>query len=173
MKFFIDTTNNYLILYLDNGVNTFFLKEKTNNNVVSIANKKINDFFVKNNINWKEIDQVYLTVGPGTFTGIKVGFNILQTFNLVNKFKEIYCIDSFNLLKLDNKKPLLFISKTKVLYKEKKLFITKKVKKDINELKNLDNFITYELLTEEMIVNKINSKSFKKIKNMESIVLKY
>ncbi len=174
MKFFIDTTNNYLILYLEkNHKDIFFHKEKTNNNVVEIANKAIKDFLKQSSVTWSEIDQIYLNVGPGTFTGIKVGYNIIQTFNLLNNFKDIYIIDSLKLLGYNNKNPLLFISKTKVLYQEKKFFLTKKVKKDIKDIKNLDNFITYDNLTKEMIEDKIKNNVFKKVKDIESIVLKY
>ncbi|GHU49416.1 hypothetical protein FACS189459_0880 [Bacilli bacterium] len=50
----------------------------TNNNLTDLVVELISEMFNKNNIKINEINRIYLTNGPGSFTGIRVGLIITK-----------------------------------------------------------------------------------------------
>jgi tRNA threonylcarbamoyl adenosine modification protein YeaZ len=56
----------------------------------------INKILKISKVNKKEIKSIYLTSGPGSFTGVRVGAIIAKTWASINKL-DIYAIDSLTL----------------------------------------------------------------------------
>ena len=56
----------------------------------------INDFLNSHKLKLKEINEIYLNRGPGSFGGIRNSISLVKAFNLVNKI-DYYCysIDDF------------------------------------------------------------------------------
>lgn len=50
-----------------------------------------------NNIKLNELDALGVVVGPGSFTGIRIGLSVINTFSFVNK-TPIVCVNAFEVL---------------------------------------------------------------------------
>lgn len=94
---FLDTTNNYcyVAIYLSNK-KIAEVKLKVNKNVTDLITDAIKVLFVKSKLNYEDIGNIYLNIGPGSFTGIKVGVVIAKTWGCIYK-PTIYTIDSLRL----------------------------------------------------------------------------
>ena len=175
MKIFIDSSSNYFIISVISNDNEIiaFKKVKTNRDMLKNSTKLLDDFLTKKQINPNDLTKAYLTIGPGSFTGSKISYNILATFNLVKNFKEIYTISSLDLVKKEKKIPYIIFSKSKSYTKEKFLFFWENiniVNNDIIEA-NKDKYIGYEDFDSSDLIDKINKKKFKKVKNFDKIDL--
>lgn len=95
MKLFIDTTQNYCNLALINHKNQIVDKyqELTNNNMTDLVIEKINYILKKNKINKNAIEAIYLLIGPGSFTGCRVGYIIAVTWANIKNIK-LYIMNS-------------------------------------------------------------------------------
>jgi lipoprotein signal peptidase len=74
INLFIDSTQkkfNICIFQNDKIVEKFSIE--TNNNLTDIAIEHIDKLLNKIGITSKEINNIYLTVGPGSFTGVRIG----------------------------------------------------------------------------------------------------
>lgn len=95
MNLFIDTTNWKLIYLLEDNeqIIDFFILE----NIVKtsdLAIEKLQDFLTKNNLQLSQIQNFYLTTGPGSYTGIRVGMTIVKTIKTLNSQVNVYLINS-------------------------------------------------------------------------------
>ena len=115
---FIDTTSNfcYLAIYdnkkllLDNLV-------KINKNVTDLIVELIDNLLKKQKISYAKLHAIYLNVGPGSFTGNKVGVVIAKTFKLVYPKIIIKTINSLLLQTPGNKSYISIINaKSNKLY---------------------------------------------------------
>ena len=81
MKLFIDTTQNYCNLALIDNKNKLIdsYQELTNNNMTDIVVEKIQALLKKNKVDKSKITAIFLLIGPGSFTGCRVGFIIAMT----------------------------------------------------------------------------------------------
>ena len=175
MKLFIDTSNKKIILAIidkEDVIVDFFI-EDTNNDVVKNCVFLIKKFLAKNNIKINDLNEYMLTIGPGSFTGVKVGLNIVRSFNLVNLVKKIYVIDTFTLLKEDN------MDFTVIPFGKKKFYLKQNSKKKIEivdyekfiQLKNVT--IGYDNFNKDSLKKKIDNKSFKLLDNLDKVKIKY
>ncbi|AHI53544.1 glycoprotease [Spiroplasma sabaudiense Ar-1343] len=95
MKLFIDTCNNNLILIL-------FSDKKIVDKVVILQQNRISDIFKnhlqelldRNSLQLKEISELYVTKGPGSYTGVRIGLTIAKTLFTISKTIAIYTISS-------------------------------------------------------------------------------
>lgn len=151
--FFIDTTNNYLNIALLKNANFIdFVSIKAKNNLTKITNFEIEKIFKKNKINYFDIDEVLLVVGPGSFTGVKIGVSIVKAWNLVNEFKVIKTISILDLLG----------NNSYVDARSNRSFVKKNNRIEIidNKLLKLDKMISIHDFKKEMIILALNK--FKK-----------
>lgn len=78
---FIDTADKYLnvSLYESNKVLSFF-KEENDLTLSSKLLPVIKGVLEKGNINKKEVDQIMIVTGPGSFTGVRMGVTVAKTY---------------------------------------------------------------------------------------------
>ncbi len=175
MKLFIDTSNKKLILAainLNNEVVDFISKD-TDNNIVKNAVPEMNEFLKKNNMTLNNVQEFLFTVGPGSFTGVKVAMNIISSVSLTREIGKVRVIDSFKLIEQEKYDGTVIpFGKSKYYYKK-----TRKNKITIinaDQLKGLDNINDgYATFTKEMLQQKINDKAFKIVDNLDKVKIKY
>lgn len=94
---FLDTTNNYcyIVIYLHDK-KIAEIKLKVNKNVTDLITGAIKSLFAKAKLGYEDISNIYLNIGPGSFTGIKVGVVIAKMWFCIYK-PTIYVIDSLRL----------------------------------------------------------------------------
>ena len=71
---------------------------KTRNNLVDIAADLLNGFLKLNKVAYKDIEKIYLNIGPGSFTGEKAGLNIAKTIWSLNETIDIYTANTIEIL---------------------------------------------------------------------------
>jgi tRNA threonylcarbamoyl adenosine modification protein YeaZ len=109
MFLFIDTCQSWCNLAIVNdGKILNKLSIKTNNNLTDVIVEKIASLLKKTKVNKLDIDSIYLTIGPGSFTGIRVNMLIAKTWSLVNN-TNIYYISSLELQRNKIKKCISII----------------------------------------------------------------
>jgi tRNA threonylcarbamoyl adenosine modification protein YeaZ len=173
MNLFIDCTqkNFYLCLF-----NKEILDSKitpTNNNLTDISINIINSFFKKNNIKNKDIKNIYLVVGPGSFTGVRVGCIIANLFKDLLK-TNIYTISSLK-IQMDEKVKYSIIDAKS----NKKYFLVRNGKEKILENKVIEKIInkSKDVVCEYEHVDifknlLLNIKKFKRVKCAKPLYLK-
>lgn len=178
MNIFIDTSNKKLLLGLiDNELNVVDFQIKDNNNMtVKNTLDNLDKFLNKNKTSIKQISGWFLTTGPGSFTGVKVGLNIIKSFNLVEKVRNIWTIDTFKLLR-DQQKDYTAIAfgKNKFYFKNnwgrsKVKIVTNLKDLNINKARITED---YKKFTKETLQKKIDDKEFKIVKDINKIKLEY
>ncbi len=175
MKLFIDTSNKKIILAtLDyaNRVTNYSVRD-TNNDMVKIAVQEVNDFLKRSNEDINEITEYMFTIGPGSYTGVKVAMNIVSSINLVKPIEKYHIIDSFNLIERDN------YMNTAIPFGKSKFYVRKLksskidvlTNKEIKELESVN--YGYDNFTRELLQEKIDNKSFKIVDNLDKVKIKY
>ena len=83
---FLDTTQDFCnIAILKDDKLQSFLSLPTNKNMTDIVVKHIKDELNKNHVKFEQLKNLYLLIGPGSFTGCRVGYIVITTFaNLLN-----------------------------------------------------------------------------------------
>lgn len=106
---FIDSTNNfcYLAIY-DNKKILLDYSIHVNKNVTDIIVEQIDNLLKKMQMSFAMLDAIYLDIGPGSFTGVKVGVIIAKTIKLIYPKINIKIISSL-LLQTPNNKPYISI----------------------------------------------------------------
>ncbi len=95
MNLFIDTSAKFLVLileYKNKIVDTIFMDGNKKHTEQTL--EQINKLFQKNQITWNQISSIYVTVGPGSYTGVRVGLTIVKTIKILNSKIKILGINS-------------------------------------------------------------------------------
>ena len=96
-RLIIDAAKDKIFLMIINKDTTYSIKfENTKNNYEKLT-LLINEFLIKQNLNLKQISEIYVNKGPGSFAGIRNSLSIVKAFHMVNKI-DYYCFsfDDFN-----------------------------------------------------------------------------
>lgn len=83
MKYlFIDTSNSLISIYIvkDNKV-LVYKKVETLKDMANTIMPLIREAFNEVNFHIKDIDKIFVTIGPGSFTGIRVGITVAKTIS--------------------------------------------------------------------------------------------
>ena len=92
ISLFVDTALSYIriALFKDDRL-IDFINEKCDKNMSAIFDGKVRDIFVRNGLDYKQVDKIYTVVGPGSFTGIRVGmtFSKVLAFSLNKKITPV------------------------------------------------------------------------------------
>ncbi|MGL4184083.1 MAG: hypothetical protein ACRCRP_03050 [Metamycoplasmataceae bacterium] len=165
MKMFLDTSQLFFaIAIFDDEFK--IIKSKTEKIVFKV--EALTNFIDENKINLDQINEIYLNIGPGSFTGVRVALVYAKTIAQLCNAK-IFIINSFILSYLTNKdreEQIIFINKYKSLAIENKyLHDFSKIKIEKKDLEQ-----TTEIDYKELINNFIKYKShFKEENNLENI----
>ncbi|MDR1235344.1 MAG: tRNA (adenosine(37)-N6)-threonylcarbamoyltransferase complex dimerization subunit type 1 TsaB [Mycoplasmataceae bacterium] len=125
----------------------------THNNLTDIVVEHINNLLKKYKINKSKIKKIFVTIGPGSFTGVRVGILIAKTWSLINR-THIYIIDSLwlqlpknsGLSILDARGTMVYVA----VYKNRKcimkptIITEQKAELLIKTYKNLGVYIQYK-----------------------------
>ena len=114
MVLFIDTSSkDFFVILFENDKIIDNLKVENIITHSKIIDEKVKEFLIKNNVNIQDIDNFAVSVGPGSYTGIRVGYSfILGLCESLNKK-----ILTVNLLE-----SMIFYCKNNDLYNDKYCF---------------------------------------------------
>ncbi|WP_026389611.1 tRNA (adenosine(37)-N6)-threonylcarbamoyltransferase complex dimerization subunit type 1 TsaB [[Acholeplasma] multilocale] len=95
MNLFIDTTNWNLIYLLeqDGKIIDSFIRPDTKK-ISEIAIDDLREFLNKNSLTIKEILNIYVTTGPGSYTGVRIGLGIAKTLKTLNSNYDVFIMNS-------------------------------------------------------------------------------
>lgn len=95
MNLFVDTSNWNLIILLeqDDKIVDSFIKKGTKK-VSDIMVDSIKKLLKKNNITIKDIKRIYVTTGPGSYTGVRIALTMARTLKTLDNSYEVFTIDS-------------------------------------------------------------------------------
>lgn len=98
-QLFIDVTSKKCILaiYKNFKIHTSIIVD-TNNNLTDIIVEHLNNLLKITNLQYQDLEAIYLNTGPGSFTGIRVGAIVAKTIcTIFNKIK-LFINDSLNII---------------------------------------------------------------------------
>ncbi len=96
-KLIIDVTGKKIFLMIITNKDIYNItKENTKINYEKLT-LIINDFLNSHQLKLKDINEIYLNRGPGSFAGIRNSLSVVKAFSLVNKI-DVYCysFEDFN-----------------------------------------------------------------------------
>lgn len=97
LNLFIDTSYKYLtvIIEKDNNVLASYSEEcfKRQSEELFVV---LDNLFTKNNINREDIEALYLTTGPGSYTGVRIGMTLAKVLCQIKGIK-LYTISTLKL----------------------------------------------------------------------------
>lgn len=73
-------TNRVIVAIADNSTVFSFCNEKIENQMSNIIMSKVEECFKNADLAPKDIDKILVAVGPGSYTGIRIGVTIAKTF---------------------------------------------------------------------------------------------
>ena len=96
-KLIIDATKNKIFLMIMNkDINYSITHENTKTNYEKLT-LLIKEFLDKKKLNLKNISQIYVNRGPGSFAGIRNSFSIVKAIHLAHKIDYYsFSFDDFN-----------------------------------------------------------------------------
>lgn len=150
MYLFIDTSTDAIIFALiNNNKKVVSLKKiPSNKNMVKMTNIYMDTFLRDNKINLNSLKGLYFTIGPGSFTGIKVSYLIAKALSISNFEIDFYIINTVELINESKFPGVVKISEKNFYYYENQ---TSSIKKFFHSFtKNQKN------KTEKIIFSKIN-----------------
>lgn len=81
----LDTTCNYLSIGIANDKKIIDrCVEQTNKNQSEIFMVRLEDLLKRNNLKLKDVNEIFLTIGPGSFTGVRLGLAFAKTLAALN-----------------------------------------------------------------------------------------
>jgi tRNA threonylcarbamoyl adenosine modification protein YeaZ len=94
---FIDTTQQYCLLAIlkDKTIVKSF-KIPTHNNLTDVVVEHIKKLLTTAKNKYNQIENIYVVIGPGSFTGVRVSTTVTKGMVLANKSR-VYAIDSLTM----------------------------------------------------------------------------
>ena len=93
----VDTSTSKLLIYIvENNSVLFSFNEKLDKTLSSRFMLIIENAFKQTNISPKEIDKIFVSIGPGSFTGIRIGMTFAKIYSLLLK-KDLIPISTLEL----------------------------------------------------------------------------
>lgn len=175
---FIDTTNNfcYIGLYKSNDLLDYF-RLQVNKNVTDIIVDSINKLLINNKVKNEQLTHMCVNVGPGSFTGVKVGVIVAKTWKMWNPKIKISTINSLLLQTTVRPSISVIDAKSKKLYfaiYDKTKVLVKPCLIDASELdkytKKYKKFTLVQDKIDDMYSNfLLHKKDFKEVKNIDKL----
>ena len=121
--------------------------------------------FLKKQKNIQQIDEIYVNIGPGSFTGSRSSLLYIRTLAQINSKIKIFQTTTFNILKAQSrwvifKRKKMFIEATKTksycwVNEEIKLVEKSKKEKEINYKHLINHFANYKNIFQEISVDQL------------------
>ncbi|MDR2654276.1 MAG: tRNA (adenosine(37)-N6)-threonylcarbamoyltransferase complex dimerization subunit type 1 TsaB [Mycoplasmataceae bacterium] len=127
----------------------------THNNLTDISIDYIKNMLEKISVNIKQINNIYLTIGPGSFTGCRIGCIFAKVLKTINPDLKIYTVDSLRLQKNNNSLSIID-AKGKKFYTA--LYINNELKQPIG-IKTMDEISS--------IAKELNIPIYKNYENVD------
>lgn len=178
MYLFIDTTQNFCALGLIHNKKVIcFIKKQTHNNMTDVVVEQIDSLLNKNKIKHNQIKGIYLLLGPGSFTGCRVGYVITCLWNKLRSIP-IYSMNSL-LFQLPNGNGISIIDaksqkKYLAIYKNFKSLVKPMIIKNTDLNKYLKKYKKFQVFEDYKSINykknlSVNLNKFKLSKSYNSI----
>lgn len=111
--------------------------------------KEIDNILKKNDVNPKNIDEVIVTLGPGSFTGLRIALTIAKIFGVALNIK-IHAISSLEILKDDDKPSICLMNARSNrsyigVYKNKDVILEDTIFTNEEVLKYIDDHKEYSI----------------------------
>lgn len=91
----IDTSHSILVVALAiNGRIVESFQEQVSKKHSELLLVKVKELLIAQNLNPMDIDEIVITDGPGSYTGMRIGITFAKTFALSNTNLKIYSIDT-------------------------------------------------------------------------------
>ena len=76
----LDTSNSFINIYVVEN-NEIFVEEhiKVLKDMSNIIMPKIRELFDRLDFDIKDVDKLFVTIGPGSFTGVRIGITVIKT----------------------------------------------------------------------------------------------
>ncbi|WP_027062927.1 tRNA (adenosine(37)-N6)-threonylcarbamoyltransferase complex dimerization subunit type 1 TsaB [Mesoplasma seiffertii] len=95
MNLFIDTTNWSLIYLLEKDNQIIASYEKREIKKISdIAVEELKLFLANQKLNIRDIKNIYVTTGPGSYTGVRIGLAVAKTLKALNNDYNVFVANS-------------------------------------------------------------------------------
>lgn len=94
----IDTSSSHLLVALRTNTNTYFNEANDDPKHLETLLPEIQNLLYKANLQVKNIDIIGIVVGPGSFTGIRIGVATAKAFMCSNKNMKCVAVNSLDLL---------------------------------------------------------------------------
>ncbi len=177
MNLFIDTSNKFLIFLLEKDdviIDSYSCIGERRFSDITVS--KLIEFFKKNNITWNNIKSIYTTMGPGSYTGSRIGLTIAKTIKIIKNEVTVYVISSL-LFQVGNSTSYSYLSANNnhfyfAKFADAKLLGEIKMIKKNNLVKNKQMIIDYENINYSSRFIELKTK-FVKIKNINSFKIPY
>ena len=96
-KLIIDATKNEIFLMIMNKDNNYSITHENTKTNYEKLTLLIKEFLDKKKLNLKNISQIYVNRGPGSFAGIRNSFSIVKAIHLAHKIDYYsFSFDDFN-----------------------------------------------------------------------------
>lgn len=97
---YIDVTAKVSVISLLDNNNKLVQESivQTENNLVELVNPQLESLLQENNVDFSQIANIYLNIGPGSFTGVRVGVNVAKTIKSVYSDINLYVMNSLEIM---------------------------------------------------------------------------
>lgn len=183
---FLDTTNAYLtIILLDSNDDVLDSLQIWNYQKHSdTTTHRIDAMLTENQLDWFKINKLYLVVGPGSYTGIRVAITICKTMHAINDNLIVFTTNSL-LLQAGNQQAISVISATSkefyvAVYDNLQPLVAEQVvnannlfliKKEWNNFKVIEDYHEVDVVTNFLQI-KAKCKKVNNVDNLEPLYLK-
>lgn len=101
---YIDLVSDYCGFLLFNNESKQYKESiiKTNKNLIDIVVNNLDEFLKENKLSFENLKNIYLNIGPGSFTGVRAGVNIAKTILTIYNNVNLYVINTMQTLNKNN-----------------------------------------------------------------------
>lgn len=158
----LDTSSDYLYLYINNGSDEYQTILEGKNNHSEKLMGLIEEGFGKLKLEVKDLDRIICGIGPGSYTGLRVGLTVCKIFAWTFKIP-LYTISSLDILgsgylKEDGKYAITNIAKKNYVYGKIVEVKDKEVRFVSNDEFSLKEEFLNKVTTDMTLVNEENFK---------------
>ncbi|HBD05856.1 MAG TPA: tRNA (adenosine(37)-N6)-threonylcarbamoyltransferase complex dimerization subunit type 1 TsaB [Firmicutes bacterium] len=97
-RIYIDTCTPAFLLAVSNGKETQVKKERGKKKAAEVLFPYLKDLLDNLNLTLSEIDEIYVTCGPGSYTGVRISLTFAKVMKVINEKIKVYTIPSLTAL---------------------------------------------------------------------------